>query len=239
MGEESKVVLHGMWSSAYVKRVELALKIKGIPFDYVEEDLRNKSPLLLKYNPVHKKVPILVHNGKPVCESLVILEYIDETWPNEPQFLPKESYLRAKVRFWAAYIQQVQDSIAQLFNANKEEVGKALAEVHEKLRTLEDGVKDLYFPEGIPDHIQSEKLGMLDAMMVALLGAFKAQDDISGVKIIDPAKNPPVFSWVQALYRLPVVKETIPPHDKLVGFLQYLKQIGFKVPTSNPVHSLN
>ena len=114
MGEESKVVLHGMWSSPFVKRVELAMKIKGIPFEYVEEELSNKSPLILKYNPVHKKVPILVHNGKPVCESLLILEYIDETWPSGPQLLPKDPYQRAKVRFWAAYIQQV-----FIFHSNK------------------------------------------------------------------------------------------------------------------------
>lgn len=107
MGEENTVILHGNWASPFAKRVELALKTKGIPFEYVEEDLSNKSALLLKYNPVQKKVPVLVHDGKPVCESLVILEYIDETWQDGPHLLPKDPYERAKVRFWVAYIQQV------------------------------------------------------------------------------------------------------------------------------------
>ena len=97
--------LHGIWASPYVKRVEMTLKLKGI-FEYVEEDLRNKSQLLLQYNPVQKKVPVLIHNGKPIAESLIILEYIDETWKNGPPLLPQDSYKRAKVRFWASFVQQ-------------------------------------------------------------------------------------------------------------------------------------
>ncbi|KAL6319102.1 hypothetical protein AAG906_001575 [Vitis piasezkii] len=72
MAEENQVKLHGIWASPYVKRVEMALKLKGIPCEYVEEDLRNKSQLLLQYNPVHKKVSVLIHNGKPIAESLIM-----------------------------------------------------------------------------------------------------------------------------------------------------------------------
>ncbi|CAL8991281.1 unnamed protein product [Prunus brigantina] len=52
MAEGNKVTLHGSWLSLYIKRVKLALKTKGIPFEFVEEDRNNKSPLLLKYNPM-------------------------------------------------------------------------------------------------------------------------------------------------------------------------------------------
>ncbi|KAF5730153.1 glutathione S-transferase U10-like [Tripterygium wilfordii] len=107
MGEENKVTLHGFWWSPYTKRVELALKFKGIPYEYIEEDYVNKSPSLLNYNPVYKKVPVLVHNAKPIPESLIILEYIDETWKtNTPTLLPEDPYKSARVRFWASFIQQ-------------------------------------------------------------------------------------------------------------------------------------
>lgn len=106
MGDKNEVKLHGMWASTYSNRVQLALRVKGIPYEYIEEDLSNKSQLLLKYNPVHKKVPVLVHNGKPIAESCIILEYIDETWKNSPKLLPENPYERAKVRFWADFIQK-------------------------------------------------------------------------------------------------------------------------------------
>lgn len=102
MGE--KVEVFGAWFSPFSRRVELALKLKGIQYDYIEEEIyKKKSDLILKFNPVYKKVPVFVHGGKPIAESIVILQYIDESWKDNP-ILPQHPYHKALALFWAKFL---------------------------------------------------------------------------------------------------------------------------------------
>ncbi|TXG46849.1 hypothetical protein EZV62_026143 [Acer yangbiense] len=63
---------------AFAMRVRIALAEKGIKYESKEEDLFDKSTLLLEMNPVHKKVLVLIHDGKSICESLSLVEYIEK-----------------------------------------------------------------------------------------------------------------------------------------------------------------
>ena len=94
-----QVTLLNFWASSFAMRVRIALAEKGVKFEYREQDLRNKTALLLQMNPVHSKIPVLVHNGKPVCESLIIVQYMDEAWKNKAPLLPSDPYQGAQSRF--------------------------------------------------------------------------------------------------------------------------------------------
>lgn len=226
MGEKSSIKLHGFWASPFVMRAALALKIKGIEFEYIEEDLLNKSEQLLQYNPVHKKVPVLVHNGQPIAESLVILEYIDETWTDLPHLLPKDPYQRAKHRFWAPYFQTVFDLMLKTLKTEGEEQQKALNELLAKLDVAEVGLKEI-FPSGAPS-FQDGNLGYLDIVFCSFFGAPETMEEFFGAKLLTPERYPLLSSWAAALSQVPAVKEVTPPAPKMVGLLKFMRQNALK-----------
>ncbi|XP_039136782.1 glutathione S-transferase U10-like, partial [Dioscorea cayenensis subsp. rotundata] len=116
---------------------------KGVPYEFIQEDLINKSQTLIQLNPVYHKVPVLVVDGKPIPESLVILEYIDEVWNDKDwQLLPKDPYIRARIRFWAGFIyQKLLPNCHTIISTFGEEQDKVAREFIEYLNILEDGLK--------------------------------------------------------------------------------------------------
>ncbi|MCD9640950.1 hypothetical protein HAX54_026708 [Datura stramonium] len=206
----TEVKLLGHMYSPFSKRVEWALKIKGVKYEYIEEDIQNKSPLLLESNPVYKQVPVLIHNGKPICESMVIVEYIDETFEG-PSILPKDPYNRAIARFWAKFLDDKAPAMRRSFSVKEEYPEKAREEVCEMLKVLDNELKDKKF-------FVLDKFGFADiiANAVALwLGVF---EEITGVVLVTTEKFPNFCAWRDEYINCTQNKKYLPPRDELLAY---------------------
>ncbi|RWR74844.1 glutathione transferase GST 23-like protein [Cinnamomum micranthum f. kanehirae] len=212
------VKLLGMWASPFVLRIKLALKLKGIEYEYIEEDLVNKSERLLKYNPIHKKVPVLLHGDKPLIESLIILEYIDETWKENYPLLPEDPYERAMARFWAKYTdEKLWLSIVGAFSKTGEEQMKTLNEAQESLKPLEELLKGKRFFGG-------ETICYLDIVIGWIAVLVPLFEELMGVTYVDPNTMPLLHAWSQEFTNVPLVKERLPPREKMVVFLTAFRE---------------
>ncbi|KAI9185528.1 hypothetical protein LWI28_008163 [Acer negundo] len=211
-----KVTLLKTWSSPFGLRIVWALKLKGIQYDSIDEDLSNKSPLLVQCNPVYKKIPVLIHNGKSISESLVILEYIEDTWNHNP-LLPQDPYHKATARFWVKFgDDKVLPSIWSAFLKQGKEQEDAIDEAIENLKLLEEQLKGKKFFGG-------EKIGLADLGLGMLANLVPVFEEIIGMKIIDEERFPSLLSWMHEFSQVAIIKESWPPHDKLIVKFQVLR----------------
>ena len=92
-------------NSTCSQKVRLALAEKGLDWTGHHLDLRafeQLRPEFLALNPAGM-VPVLVHAGRVHCDSMLINEYLDDTFPAVP-LRPADQLGRARVREWSMYI---------------------------------------------------------------------------------------------------------------------------------------
>ncbi|KAE8769384.1 glutathione transferase [Hordeum vulgare] len=223
-GGEGELKLLGVWTSPFVIRVRVVLNLKSLPYEYVEENLGSKSALLLGSNPVHQSVPVLLHGGRPVNESQVIVQYIDEVWAGVgPSVLPADPYERAVARFWAAYVDDKVGSAwtGMLFSCKtEEERAEAVSRAVAALETLEGALAEC---SGGKPFFGGDAIGFVDVVLGGYLGWFGAIDKIIGRQLIDPARTPLLARWEERFRAADAAKGVVPDDaDKMLDFLPTL-----------------
>jgi len=80
----------------YCARARIVLAEKEIEYETVEIDLRNRPAWLYEKNPLGK-VPVIEEDTFVLAESAVIMEYLEERYP-EPELLPADPAPRGLAR---------------------------------------------------------------------------------------------------------------------------------------------
>lgn len=95
------LVLHNYWSSVCSQKARLCLAEKKLPYENRHVNLfefEQWAPDYVKLNP-KGVVPTLVHDGRAIIESNVIIEYLEDVFP-DIRLRPSDPYAAAKMRIW-------------------------------------------------------------------------------------------------------------------------------------------
>ncbi len=165
--------LYHDWDSVHSYKVRAALAEKGVAWESRRVALlafENLQPDYLKLNP-NGVVPTVVHDGKTIFESTVIVEYIDEAFPG-PALRPADAAGRADMRMWMKF----QDDV--LYNAQRPATFNLM--VKQRLASLSDAeIQGLVARHPSPQraqHFLTWARGPIDEKVVA-----EARQNIDGV----------------------------------------------------------
>ncbi len=127
------ITLYGFSASNYYNKVKLVLLEKAIPF---EEKLQwlDGSPELLAKSPLGK-IPFIEAGGQLLCESQVIVDYLESAYPQHP-LLPRDPLAAAKLRELIQFMELHLELVARELYGEAFFGGKASDETKEKAHRL-------------------------------------------------------------------------------------------------------
>lgn len=95
------IQLYQSMQSVCSGKVRLVLEEKGAEYEEIDVDLQKGEqfdPDYMKLNP-KAVVPTIIHDGKVIRESTVMIEYLDQVFP-EPPLKPEDPYLTFRMRLF-------------------------------------------------------------------------------------------------------------------------------------------
>ncbi|MFN3629015.1 MAG: glutathione S-transferase N-terminal domain-containing protein, partial [Casimicrobiaceae bacterium] len=99
--------LYGYFRSSAAYRVRIALKLKKLTWEHVGIHLlrgEQRAASYLGVNPAGLVPALETDSGELITQSLAMIEWLDETWPDRAPLLPGDSITRARIRAFALTI---------------------------------------------------------------------------------------------------------------------------------------
>lgn len=231
--QPKEVKLYGAWGSAHAAMPRNALELKGVRYEYVEEDLERKSEtLLLRLNPAHagkvrcwsSSSTTAAAAAAALAESLVILEYVDEVWPQAPRLLPPPSSraLRRGQVLGEVLPRRGVAAVARGGGARADAggAGGGGAEMKARMAVMEAG-----FERGFPSSVVGGPFvhgatpGLLDVILGSCAAGTRAISAMAGEEVVEPDALPHVHASMAAFDERVAGFGTSVPHELLLARL--------------------
>lgn len=221
---EEGMKLIGAWWSPYTLRARVALNMKKQSYEFLEETFGEKSGLLLKSNPIYKRIPVLLHgDSRIVCESAIIVEYVDAICAGTfASIISADAYQRATAQFWTLYLEQKwYPFLLPIGKAKTNDERKALIGDLQAATVPLEGVF-ARTSEG-KGFFGGDRIGYLDITFGCYLGIVNATEKVIGVELIDEVKTPLLAGWSCRFCAEEAVKDVMPKTDDLIEWSKTLE----------------
>jgi glutathione S-transferase len=206
----------------YAHRTRLVLIEKGISFELIEIDFKNKPARFLEVSP-YGKVPAVVHDGEAIYESAIINEYIEEVFKT-PRLMPADPVARAKVRIWTDYCDDyfIDDHYALLKNQDPAKHRTLLDKVGRDFAFIEqEGLAKL--SDSGPYWLGSQP-SLLDFVWYPFFERLPAWAHYRGLKIPDQCQR--LKAWIVAMSGRKSVLQIANDTDYYIRhYAEYARQI--------------
>ncbi|CAH1414281.1 unnamed protein product [Lactuca virosa] len=222
MTEISQIKLLGNIASPYTSRVQFVLNLKSIKYEFIEEDFNDKSELLLTSNPLFKRVPVLIQSNKPpILESLIIIDYLEQIYPDVYKLHPNDHADQSVLKFWAYYIDTEFFPLYGRLRKTPDKEGKEVLkkQIIEKSHVLENLF--VKFSNGKP-YFGGDDVGYLDVVLGCFLGWTKFVGNHNNFKIFDEVRTPNLIEWSKRMLSHESLKGVIPDQEIHIDFYKWL-----------------
>ena len=188
----------------YVQRARIVLLEKGVEHKVTYIDLSDPPDWFYDVSPL-EKVPVLLIDGEPVFESMVIVEYLDELTSGSMH--PEDILQKAKNRSWIEFGNQLLGlAYTLLTTSDEKEYKRTLATLDDRFDILEDDVLNdsTYF--------NGEAFSIVDAVYAPLFRMLQAMNSHVDLGLFDDREK--VTNWKNNLLQRESVVNCVPAEFK-------------------------
>ncbi len=195
----------------YVQRAVIILKEKDVPFDIEYINLASPPPWFYDISPM-EKVPVLLVDEKPLFESMVICEYIDDITPGS--MYPEDPFIKAQNRAWIEFGNDILSTTFDFLRTDdQQKFNNCKSTLTDRFEILEEE-----FNNG--EYFNGSDFSMPDVVFAPIFRYHKRILEHNDYGFFEDAPN--VKAWGDRLLERPSVIQSVPENYE-ERFIMFMK----------------